>query len=72
GISADSFDYKQYNKQGSRYYSVKVNFDKDKDNYKKLKNMLGLQTSLYIVNDQVSFIEYILSVFNKDLDFSVW
>ena len=70
-ISMDSFEHDEYSKQGSRYYDVKVMLDSDKE-LLRLSTLLGLKTSVYVVNDQMTFIEYILSTFNKDLDFSVW
>lgn len=73
GISVDSFDYDEYSKEGSRYYNVKINFDTEKkQNIKKLDDLLGIKTTIYAVNDQMTFIEYIFSTFNKDLDFTVW
>lgn len=70
-ISVDSFEYEEYSKQGSRYYDVKVMFDRDQE-LSRLSTLLGLKTAVYVVNDQMTFLEYIVSTFNKDLDFSVW
>lgn len=70
-ISMDSFEYDEYSKQGARYYDVKVMLDSDKEQL-KLSTLLGLKTSVYVVNDQMTFVEYIFSTFNKDLDFAVW
>ena len=73
GISVDSFDYEEYAKEGTRYYKVKIVFDTiKKQNIKRLTDLLGIQTTIYAVNDKMTFIEYILSTFNKDLDFTVW
>lgn len=71
-ISVDSFVYDEYSKEGKRYYSVKIAFDDNEEVIKRLNGLLGLKTTVYIVNDTMTFFEYILSVFNKDLDFSVW
>lgn len=70
-ISMDSFEYEEYSRQGSRYYNVKVMFDRDEE-LPRLSTLLGLKTAVYVVNDQMTFLEYIVSTFNKDLDFSVW
>lgn len=71
-ISVDSFVYDEYSKEGKRYYNVKISFNDNKEVIKKLNGLLGLKTTVYIVNDTMTFFEYILSVFNKNLDFSVW
>ncbi len=71
-ISVDSFEYDEYSKQGSRYYYVKIYFHEEEEVVKKLNRLLGLKTTVYVVNDSMTFLEYIVSVFNKDLDFSVW
>ena len=71
-ISVDSFEYDEYAKQGARYYNVKVVLDSSDRDLARLNTLLGLKTAVYVVNDQMTFIEYILSTFNKDLDFSVW
>ncbi|MGR6831711.1 hypothetical protein [Aliivibrio wodanis] len=71
-ISVDSFVYDEYSKEGKRYYNVKISFYDNKEVIKKLNGLLGLKTTVYIVNDTMTFFEYILSVFNKNLDFSVW
>lgn len=70
-ISMDSFEYEEYSRQGARYYNVKVMFDRDEE-LARLSTLLGLKTAVYVVNDQMTFLEYIVSTFNKDLDFSVW
>ena len=70
-ISMDSFEYEEYSRQGARYYNVKVMFDRDEE-LSRLSTLLGLKTAVYAVNDQMTFLEYIVSTFNKDLDFSVW
>ena len=70
-ISSDSFAYDGQAKQGVRYYDVKIMLDGDKEPL-RLSTLLGLKTSVYVVNDQMTFLEYLLSTFNKDLDFSVW
>ncbi len=73
GISVDSFDYEEYAKEGTRYYKVKIIFDTNKtQNIKRLTVLLGIQTTIYAVNDKMTFLEYIFSTFNKDLDFTVW
>lgn len=72
GISVDSFNYDEYAKEGQRYYSIKVFFDEDSIELEKLNSMLGIKTTLYVVNDQMTLLEYMFSVFNKDLDFTVW
>ena len=73
GISVDSFDYEEYAKEGTRYYKVKIVFDTNKtQNIKRLTVLLGIQSTIYAVNDKMTFIEYIFSTFNKDLDFTVW
>lgn len=71
-ISVDSFEYDEYSKQGRRYYSVKISFYDNDEVINKLNGLLGLKTSVYVINDTMTFLEYIVSVFNKDLDFSVW
>ena len=71
-ISVDSFEYDEYSKQGRRYYSVKISFYDNDEAINKLNGLLGLKTSVYVINDTMTFLEYIVSVFNKDLDFSVW
>lgn len=72
-ISVDSFENEEYAKQGGRYYKVKVRFDSESnENRERLDDLLGLKTSVFIVNDSMSFLEYIFSVFNKGLDFTVW
>ena len=70
-ISSDSFAYDGLAKQGTRYYDVKIMLDGDKEPL-RLSTLLGLKTSVYVVNEQMTFLEYLLSTFNKDLDFSVW
>ena len=72
GISVDSFNYEEYSKKEGRYYKVKVAFDSAKAETKKLKQLLGIKTTVYVVNDTMTFLEYVLSTFNKDLDFTVW
>ncbi|EHY1015757.1 TPA: biotin/lipoyl-binding protein [Vibrio vulnificus] len=72
GISVDSFNYEEYSKEGQRYYSVKVFFNEEQLEFDKINNMLGIKTTLYVVNDQMTLLEYLFSVFNKDLDFTVW
>nr|WP_157828335.1 hypothetical protein [Enterovibrio nigricans] len=72
GISVDSFDYENIQKDGERYYSVKVLFNSGDQNFEKSKGMLGIKTTLYVINDQMTLVEYLVSVFNKDLDFTVW
>lgn len=73
GISVDSFDYDEYSKEGARYYKVKISFDtKKKQDLKNLDDLLGIKTTVYAVNDKMTFLEYISSTFNKDLDFTVW
>ncbi|MFM2589890.1 HlyD family secretion protein [Vibrio sp. TBV020] len=71
-ISVDSFEYDEYSKEGRRYYNVKISFYENKEAIKKLNGLLGLKTTVYVINDTMTFFEYITSVFNKDLDFSVW
>ncbi|MFA0016675.1 hypothetical protein AB4391_25640 [Vibrio lentus] len=71
-ISVDSFEYDEYSKQGRRYYSVKISFYDNDEVINKLNGLLGLKTSVYVINDTMTFLEYIVSFFNKDLDFSVW
>lgn len=73
GISVDSFEYDEYSKEGARYYKVKIIFDTTKkQNIAKLDELLGIKTIVYAVNGEMTFIEYISSTFNKDLDFTVW
>lgn len=73
GISVDSFEYDEYSKEGARYYKIKIIFDTSKkQNIAKLEELLGIQTTVYAVNGEMTFIEYISSTFNKDLDFTVW
>lgn len=72
GISVDSFNYEEYSKKDGRYYKVKVLFS-DADNKSiQFNELLGIKTTVFVVNDQMTFIQYILSTFNKDLDFTVW
>ncbi len=72
GISVDSFNYEEYAKKEGRYYKVKVNFKTDDKKLVHFNELLGIKTTVYVVNDQMTFIQYILSTFNKDLDFTVW
>ncbi len=71
-VSVDSFAYEEYAKEGGRYYKARIAFENSDENVKKLKAFIGLKMKVYAINDEMTFIEYVLSVFNKDLDFSVW
>lgn len=71
-VSVDSFAYEEYAKEGGRYYKARIAFEKSDENVKKLKAFIGLKMKVYAINDEMTFIEYVLSVFNKELDFSVW
>ena len=73
-ISVDSFERENNSPNKDRYYDVKVVFDSDQNliTPKRLAGLLGIRTLVYVINDQMTFMEYILSTFNKDLDFTVW
>lgn len=71
-ISVDSFDHQEYSKQGSRYYRVKVALDANRGKADRLSKLLGIKTTVFVVNNEMTFIEYVLSTFNRDLDFVVW
>ena len=58
-ISVDSFEKEGNTNDKERYYEVKIVFDINQKNIskEKLTGLIGINTVVYVINDQMTFIE---------------
>ncbi|MGX9416360.1 HlyD family secretion protein [Vibrio sp. RC27] len=68
-LSSDSIAYEEQGQQGERYYRVTVQPDTA---FLDLSLDLGMDVQVLVVDDQVSVLEFILSVLPNDIKFEVW
>ncbi len=68
-LSSDSIDYDQQNKSGKRYYRATIKPDQQ---FLDLSLNLGIDVQIFVVNDQINVLEFILSVLPSDIKFEVW
>ncbi|NRA69910.1 MAG: HlyD family efflux transporter periplasmic adaptor subunit [Gammaproteobacteria bacterium] len=68
-LSSDSIVYDEQNKAGSRYYRVTIEPD---EQFLSLSLNLGIDVEVFVVNDQINVLEFILSVLPSDIKFDVW
>lgn len=68
-LSSDSISYEDQGRAGERYYRVTIQPDEE---FLQLSLELGMDVQVFVVNDQVSVLEFILSVLPNDIKFEVW
>lgn len=68
-LSSDSMTYDQQDKNGKRYYRVTIEPDQA---FLDLSLNLGMDVQIFVVNDQINVLEFILSVLPGDIKFEVW
>ncbi|MDV7105619.1 HlyD family efflux transporter periplasmic adaptor subunit [Vibrio sp. TH_r3] len=68
-LSSDSINYEEQGHQGKRYYRVTIQPDEE---FLALSLDLGMDVQVFVVNDKVSVLEFILSVLPNDVKFEVW
>lgn len=68
-LSSDSISYEDQSHAGERYYRVTIQPDEE---FLALSLDLGMDVQVFVVNDNVSVLEFILSVLPDDIKFEVW
>jgi multidrug efflux pump subunit AcrA (membrane-fusion protein) len=68
-LSSDSIIYDEQNKTGGRYYRVTIEPD---EQFLDLSLNLGIDVEVFVVNDEINVLEFILSVLPSDIKFEVW
>ncbi|WP_375749701.1 HlyD family efflux transporter periplasmic adaptor subunit [Vibrio sp. HN007] len=68
-LSSDSISYEDQGHAGERYYRVTIQPD---DEFLALSLDLGMDVQVFVVNDNVSVLEFILSVLPDNIKFEVW
>lgn len=68
-LSSDSISYEDQRRSGERYYRVTIQPDQQ---FIDLSLDLGMDVQVFVVNDNVSVLEFILSVLPDETKFEVW
>lgn len=68
-LSSDSISYEDQGHMGKRYYRVTIQPDEE---FLALSLDLGMDVQVFVVNDKVSVLEFILSVLPNKTRFEVW
>lgn len=68
-LSSDSITYDQQDKNGKRYYRATIKPDQQ---FLDLSLNLGIDVQVFVVNDNINVLEFILSVLPNDIKFEVW
>ncbi|WED20668.1 HlyD family efflux transporter periplasmic adaptor subunit [Vibrio sp. JC009] len=68
-LSSDSISYEDQSHAGQRYYRVTIQPD---DEFLDLSLDLGMDVQVFVVNDKVSVLGFILSVLPDEIKFEVW
>lgn len=68
-LSSDSISYQDQGHMGQRYYRVTIQPDAE---FLALSLDLGMDVQVFVVNDKVSVLEFILSVLPDETKFEVW
>ncbi|OLQ86831.1 hypothetical protein BIY21_17705 [Vibrio ponticus] len=68
-LSSDSIAYDEQNKNGKRYYRVTIKPDQE---FLDLSLNLGIDVQVFVIDDQINVMEFILSVLPNDIKFEVW
>lgn len=68
-LSSDSITYEEQGHEGERYYRVTIQPDEE---FLALSLDLGMDVQVFVVDDKVSVLEFILSVLPSDIKFEVW